>query len=74
MGKNSRASSIKSNLRFFLSGSEDELSLERIHTFNLKNEHTKKADISSMILDSKSQNSAKFHLSSPPTSQLKEIP
>lgn len=32
----SRKSSIKSTLKFHLSGSEDEQSLERIHTFNLK--------------------------------------
>ena len=34
----SRKSSIRSTLRFHLSGSEDEQSLERIHTFNLKND------------------------------------
>lgn len=35
---NSRRSSIKSTLKFHLSGSEDEQSLERIHTFNLKSD------------------------------------
>ena len=34
----SRKSSVRSTLRFHLSGSEDEQSLERIHTFNLKND------------------------------------
>eukprot|EP00347_Sterkiella_histriomuscorum_P018713 403344459 len=34
----SRKSSIKSTLKFHMSGSEDEQSLERIHTFNLKSD------------------------------------
>ena len=37
-GLGTRKSSIKSTLRFHMSGSEDEQSLERIHTFNLKSD------------------------------------
>ena len=37
-----RRTSIKSSLKFHISGSEDEMSLERIHTFNLKLEANKR--------------------------------
>ncbi|CDW80567.1 UNKNOWN [Stylonychia lemnae] len=58
LGLGSRKSSIKSTLKFHLSGSEDEQSLERIHTFNLKND-LKLADILSAKKRENAQNQNK---------------
>ena len=60
----SRKSSIKSTLKFHLSGSEDEQSLERIHTFNLKSEGK---EFSNLIYDeSPLKNLIKFKDLGPP--------